>query len=154
MAQLVLIDTGTLRYVDGKPINAIGDVVAIHDDDVSLTGSGYANFKIIRVPGTAEEIRRLLESKLPTIRRVYRHYSQAGEWTFDPPEEAEAWNDGGTWRKIEKRPKYQINITVNAELENQMKAETLESEKLALLSEKVRANIAIDELNQTIITIR
>jgi len=56
MAQLVLIDTGTLRTKDGKAINAIGDLVSIHEDDVDLTGPGYAGFKVVKVPGTAEEV--------------------------------------------------------------------------------------------------
>lgn len=144
MAQLVLIDTGTLRTKDGKAINAIGDLVSIHEDDVDLTGPGYAGFKVVKVPGTAEEVRRLLDSKLPTIRKVFRSNAPAGEWTFNRPEEAEVWNDNGTWRKIEKRPKYQINIAVDAEA----------GEKLTLLTEKIRANVALDELNQTIMTVR
>jgi len=45
MAQLVLIDTGTFK----KDINEIDDIVSIHDDDVKLTGSGYTNFKIVKV---------------------------------------------------------------------------------------------------------
>ena len=29
----------------------LGDIVAIHEDDVQLTGSGYATFKIIKIKG-------------------------------------------------------------------------------------------------------
>ncbi len=113
MAQLVLIDTGTIRRVDGIAINAIGDLVSIHDDDVALTGPGYVNFKIVKVPGTAEEVRQRLDANLPEVKQAYKTNAPAGEFGFDRPEEIEVWNDGGTWRRIEKRPKYQINVTVD-----------------------------------------
>ena len=66
MAQLVLIDTGTLRYKDGKAINAIGDLVSIHEDDVDLTGPGYAGFKVVKVPGTA-----MVETKKPRFELMW-----------------------------------------------------------------------------------
>lgn len=49
MAQIVVIDTGSKRVN-----NEIGDIVAIHEDDVELTGSGYVAFKIMRVDGMAQ----------------------------------------------------------------------------------------------------
>lgn len=148
MAQLVLIDTGTLRYVDGVAINAIGDLVSIHDDDVALTGPGYANFKVVKVPGTAEEVRQRLDATMPEIKMAYKAAAPAGEFSFDRPEEIEVWNDGGTWRKIEKRPKYQINVTVDKELEGQLADEVLTKEdKLPLLAAKTTANVTVKAEN-------
>ena len=47
MAQLVLIDIGTLNIL----INETYDVVAIHEDDVELSGRGYETFRIVRING-------------------------------------------------------------------------------------------------------
>jgi len=95
MAQLVLIDTGTIRLKDGVAINAIGDLVSIHDDDVALTGPGYVNFKIVKVPGTAEEVRQRLDANLPEVKQAYKTNAPAGKFGFDRPEEIEVWNDNG-----------------------------------------------------------
>jgi len=142
MAQLVLIDTGTIRLKDGVAINAIGDLVSIHDDDVALTGPGYVNFKIVKVPGTAEEVRQRLDANLPEVKQAYKTNAPAGEFGFDRPEEIEVWNDNGVWRKIEKRPKYQINVAVDKELEGQLVDEVLTAEsKVALLAAKATPNV-------------
>lgn len=142
MAQLVLIAAGTLRVKDGVAINAIGDLVSIHDDNVSLTGPGYASFTIVKVPGTAEEVRRRLDANLPEIKQAYKTNAPAGEFGFDRPEEIEVWNDNGVWRKIEKRPKYQINIAVDKELESQLVDKVLTAEsKVSLLAAKAVPNV-------------
>ena len=142
MAQLVLIDVGTLRVKDGVAINAIGDLVSIHDDNVSLTGPGYDGFKIIKVPGTAEEVRQRLDANLPETKQAFKSSTPAGEFGFERPEEIEVWNDNGVWRKIEVRPKYQINVTVDKELEGQLVDEVLTAEsKVSLLAAKTTANI-------------
>jgi len=142
MAQLVLIDTGTIRLKDGVAINAIGDLVSIHDDDVALTGPGYVNFKIVKVPGTAEEVRQRLDATLPEVKMAYKTNAPAGEFGFDRPEEIEVWNDNGVWRKIEKWPKYQINVAVDKELEGQLVDEVLTAEsKVSLLAAKAVPNV-------------
>ena len=149
MAQLVLIDTGTLRIKDGVAINAIGDLVSIHDDDVALTGPGYVNFKIVKVPGTAEEVRQRLDANLPETKQAFKSSTPAGEFGFERPEEIEVWNDNGTWRKIETRPKYQINVAVDKELDGQLKDEVLTAEsKVSLLAAKAVANVTIKTENQ------
>lgn len=153
MAQLVLIDTGTLRVKDGVAINAVGDLVSIHDDNVALTGPGYANFKVVKVPGTAEEVRQRLDAKLPEIKKAFKSSAPAGEWSFERPEESEMWNDNGTWRKVEVRPKYQINVTVDKELEGQLVDEVLTAEsKVSLLAAKTVANITTKTENLVEIT--
>jgi len=153
MAQLVLIDTGTLRVKDGVAINAIGDLVSIHDDNVALTGPGYADFKIVKVPGTAEEVRQRLDATLPEVKQAYKTSATAGKWSFERPEESEMWNDNGIWRKIEVRPKYQINVTVDKELEGQLVDEVLTAEsKVSLLAAKTVANITTKTENLVEIT--
>ena len=149
MAQLVLIDTGTLRIKDRVAINAIGDLVSVHDDDVSLTGPGYASFKVVKVPGTAEEVRQRLDATLPKTKYAFKSSAPAGEFGFERPEEIEVWNDNGVWRKIEKRPKYQINVAVDKELDGQLKDEVLTAEsKVSLLAAKAVANVTIKTENQ------
>ena len=148
MAQLVLIDVGTLRVKDGVAINAIGDLVSVHDDDVSLTGPGYASFKVVKVPGTAEEVRQRLDANLPETKQAFKSSTPAGEFGFERPEEIEVWNDNGVWRKIEVRPKYQINVTVDKELEGQLKDEVLTAEsKVSLLAAKAVPNVTNNKDN-------
>ena len=153
MAQLVLIDTGTLRYKDGKAINAIGDLVSIHEDDVDLTGPGYAGFKIVRVPGTAEEVMQRLRAKLPKTRKAFKSSAPAGKYTFDPPEEVTVWNDNGVWRKVDVKPKYQLNIAADSDLENKLTDKNLSTNaKLAALEARVTPTLAVKTENLAAIT--
>ena len=149
MAQIVLIDTGTLR----EGLNSIGDIVSIHEDDV-LLGPSYAGFKIIAVPGTAQEVVSLINSKIPVTKSVYRTKVGAGEWTDERPEEKEAWNDGGTWRAIESRPKYQVNLAVTKELESAVADKALTAGgKLSLIGAAATSNLATALVNRTALTI-
>jgi hypothetical protein len=145
MAQIVLIDKGTLR----EGINEVGDVVSIHDDNVYLDPRSYGGFKVVNAPGTKEEVEARLASSLPQTKRVFRSSTPAGEWGDTPPEEAEVWNDNGTWRKVEKRPKYQINLPVTEELTNALSDRVLEApSKLSLLGSAAQSNLAAHADNQ------
>lgn len=149
MAQIVCIDTGTLR--DG--INRIGDVVAIHDDDV-LLGPSYSGFKILSVPGTAQEVEALMRAKLPEVKPVFRSQAGAGEWTDERPEEKEAWNDAGTWREVTERPKYQANLAITKELEGAVSDTAMtDGGKLSLIGAAVSANLATANASTTEIKI-
>lgn len=57
MAKIVIIAMGSVRKG-----SVVGDIVGIHDDHVGLTGTGYANFDIVQVRGTAAEIKARLAS--------------------------------------------------------------------------------------------
>ena len=149
MAQIVLIDTGTLR----EGLNSIGDVVSVHDDNVVL-GPSYDTFKIIRVPGTAQEVIDLINSKIPVIKPVFRSKAPAGEWSDERPEEAMVWNDNGTWRMVEAPPKYQVNIAVTKELENAVADKALaDTSKLSILGSASTSNLATSEANKAVMTI-
>lgn len=50
MAQIVLIDQGTLR--DGV---SLGDLIAVHDDNVVL-GPAYSTYKVIKVNATVAQV--------------------------------------------------------------------------------------------------
>jgi len=104
MAQIVLIDTGTLN----TKVNAIDDIVEIQDDNVELTGSGYENFRIIKVEGkTRDEIRAILNLKQPEQNRAVRVSSD--KWCF--MEEKEVWkNSAGDWCDLIERPKYSFSM--------------------------------------------
>ena len=63
MAKLVLIAEGTQ-----KGLNTIGDLVSIHDDNVELSGAGYANFRVVNLPGiTAETVETLISENTEII---------------------------------------------------------------------------------------
>lgn len=90
-AQIVCVDTGTVR--DG--IQEIGDIVAVHDDDVQLTGRGYEHFQIIKISGTVDEALAIINGKLPELKTE---------------KDVSYWDDGGTWREIKKEPKFKCKI--------------------------------------------
>ena len=149
MAQIVLIDTGTYR----EGLNSIGDIVSIHEDDV-LLGPSYAGFKVLAVPGTAQEVVDLINSKIPETKRVFRSKVGAGEWSDERPEEKEVWNDGGTWREVAARPKYQVNIALTKELESAVADQALaDTSKLSFLGTVASSNIATAPANGTALTI-
>lgn len=149
MAQIVMIGDGTLK----SGLSYLGDVVDIYDDNVIL-GPAYSTFRVLTVPGTAKDVRTLINSKIPEIKTVFKSKAGAGEWTDVPPEEAEAWNDNGTWRKVERRPTHQINIAVTEELENAVADQMLSAEgKLSLIGAAATANIMVIPENRQAITI-
>lgn len=144
MAQIVLIDIETYR----PGLNNIGDVVSVHDDDV-LLGPSYAGFSVVEVPGTAQEVVDLINAKMPERKRVFRSKAGAGEWTDERPEEAEVWNDGGEWKRIEARPKYMANLALTQATADAMKGEGL----AVILSGSTTANLTTKAENQTSVSI-
>ena len=85
MAQMVLIDTGTLNIL----INDLGDVVAAHEDDVELTGMGYEPFRVVSITNvTVSQLLDIYSSLIPEIRMAYKPLAPPGKWTFtviEPP---------------------------------------------------------------------
>jgi hypothetical protein len=153
MAQIVL----TQRVREGV-VMFIGDVVEIQDDNVELSGPGYANHKIIQVKGmTAKEVRDKLQSLQPEQTEVYKTKTAADKWGFGRPEEKQVWKDGETWRDLAIRPKYQTNLaalgdTDIADLNDVMgsvssKAVTLELKAVINLKEIEANKVAVDDLN-------
>jgi hypothetical protein len=154
MAQIVL----TQRVRDGV-VMFIGDVVEIQDDNVELSGPGYANHKIIQVKGmTEKEVQDKLQSLMPIYERAYRSKTAANTWGFDQPEGKEVWKDGEIWRDLAVHPKYQINLaslgdTDIADLKDELgsvssKAVTLELKSVINLKEIEANKMAVDDLNK------
>ena len=85
------------------------DVFTIHDDDVELTGPGYANCYIVHAEGkTAKEVNTILNAKQPEVRTAQR-LPVADKWTF--LEEKQVWkNSEDKWCDLVKRPKYSITF--------------------------------------------
>lgn len=144
MAQIVSIDTGTKRNN-----NEIGDIVAVHEDDVDLGGGGYSTFKIIQVKGiTLSELSIAINLKIPKQQPVYR-MPVADTWSPTPPEEKTVWKDtNGKWQFLEKQPKYALTIKDMTaqditDLDSGVKTRT---EKLIIL-DKVQEKISLDSVN-------
>ena len=110
MAKIVCIDTATAK----TGISEVGDVISIHDDNVELTGPGYANAKIVQVDGiTALEVRAILNAKIPETKIAHR-LPVAGKWCF--MEEKQVWKDAtGNWCDLINRPKYALSLKNLAE---------------------------------------
>lgn len=69
-AQIVCIDTGT--YHNG--INNIGDIVAIHEDDVNLS-SAYSTFKVIQIVGITK-LEVLEKLPISTVNKISKYSCQ------------------------------------------------------------------------------
>jgi len=114
MAQIVCIDTGTLR----KDICEIDDIVEIQEDNVELSGRGYEHFSVIKVEGIkAQEIKDKFNAKLPEMQEK----DNKTYWL----------NADGKWCELVNKPKYSFSFTDVAEADRT----TLES-KIALLTTK------------------
>jgi len=125
MAKIVCIAAGTIR----PGICEIGDIVAIHDDKVELTGSGYVNFTVYAFPGlTSEEVRESLAKLRPEENTAFKAEAVAGKWSLDRPEEKRVWKDPADtkWKFLEAPPKYKLTM-----------AYVTEAAKLSLADDKV-----------------
>jgi len=133
VAQVVLIAAGTAR----PGICAVGDVVAIHDDDVELSGAGYTHLKVVRVQGvTAADLRVMFAAIEPSRKEENETYY---------------WLDGATWKEIKAPPKYAISSAGWTEQDETDLASTLTSAaaREAILA-KVEEKIHLDPNNQTL----
>jgi len=114
VAQIVLIDTGNLNIL----INETYDVVAVHEDDVDLSTSGYTGYRVVKITGiTADQIKEILSAKVPEVRTAYKQIASPSKWTFleleesDIEERKEVWlNTDAKWYFLEDRPKYSVKI--------------------------------------------
>jgi len=92
MAQIVVRQTDILEDENQ------GDVLSIYEDDVELSGAGYASCAIIQIPGvTAAEI----------MEEVKQHVLETRTHTDGTC----AWKDGITWRDIKKHMRHRINLS-------------------------------------------
>ena len=134
MAQIVCIDTGTLRSVCG-----LGDIVTVHDDDVKLTGKGYSNFKVIKVANkTNADIRAIISSKMPELR--------------EEADETISWKSTtNRWYKLASRAKYSATTRAftNKDITDLGKVNT-PIHKVNSILDKMLENIHLDPLNFTI----
>ncbi len=108
MAKVVLIAEGTVR----PGINAVGDVVSIHDDKTTLTGPGYANLTVLHIPDmTKEQVRESLAKIRPEEANAFQTQTGVGVWSLDRPEEKKVWkNHDGKWCFLEEDPKYRFTF--------------------------------------------
>ena len=145
MAQIVRIGEGWVR--DNCKV---GDIVAIHDDNVELSGAGYENAEITKIPGvSAEEVRAKLNALTPKRAMAFKASTTA--WSFTPPEEKEVWQDAdGKWKFLSDPPKYVMNLLPDKTQETQLAdTKTSTSTRLAVLESAMQDNISTNEENST-----
>ena len=155
MAKIVCIGEGWVR-----PNCAEDDVTAIHDDDVALTGTGYALARIYKVENvTAAEVQAKFASMMPEQKPAFKS-KVAGEFTHEQPEEIRTWkNSSGKWCELKEEPKYKITLASLAteDKENLASKLVIGVQTLVILgkcSEKIHLNEVnnseIAELNEAI----
>jgi hypothetical protein len=108
----LLLYSDRLRQQDGVEI---GDIIQWLSDEVYATqmaGKGLDEFDVVDTELTQESFDLLR----PQTKRYYR--SETTEYTEDPPEEIECWEDSdGSMKKITVKPKYELKYTAGIILE-------------------------------------
>jgi len=155
MVQIVCIDTGTLR-----PNCEVNDIVAIHEDDVELSCSGYGDFKVINITRlSATQINDIFQPKIPEVRIAYKPLSPPSKWTFVQPEEnnidevKEVWlHTDSNWYFLEDRPKYSIIIPLNVSNVDDLENITIpENIKIQLIGQVSNEKIHLKSVNMMIV---
>jgi hypothetical protein len=152
MGQVVLIDIGTLN----TEVNAIGDIVEIHEDDVDLTA--YHSYKVLKVEDkTGVEIKAIINAKNPEQKRAVKVISD--KWCF--MEEKEVWkNDKDKWCDLIERPHYAFSFKDVTEADRTSLADkaTAVSVKNAILDKTVekihldtKNNVEVADLNPVVV---
>ena len=135
MAQIVCIDTGTVL----ENISEIDDVIAIHDDDVELSGAGYTLFCVLTVTNkTAEEIQAGFAAKVPEQKESEKDGKRL--WL----------HSDGKWYELAKEPKYAISLRDWTEVDRialEAKETTVEDRNIILA--KACEKIHLDNRNMT-----
>ena len=143
--QIVCIAEGT--YKPG--LNEIGDIVARHEDDVLLSGSGYASMEIIKVSSmTVSEYDTIAKAKIPEISRVYRLDARQNTWTLSNPEEKQVWrNADEKWCDLVSMPKYALNINLTAQDKEDLANTGVSKEIKSMILAKMQEKIHLDSKN-------
>ena len=151
MVYLIQIAEGTYR----PGVNNIGDVLRVGEGPALPSGPGYEGFKITVLEGvTKAEVEASLNSLLPKTKRVWRTQTGVGEWTDEPPEEKEVWNDNGTWKAVEKSPKYPFNLSLDEYDTSVLQSKEADSAtKVSQLYLKAKVNLKEAVENQTTLEI-
>lgn len=146
MAKIVLIAQGAVR----PGVCEIGDIVSIHDDDVTL-GSAYNTFTVLSFPGlTGKQIQESFTKFQPEQSRAYKTKAETDKWSLEIPEDKRVWkNQDGLWMFLETPPKYSFTLSslsaiAKTELEDD-KVDT--SVRLATLESQVKEKISLDAKN-------
>lgn len=147
MVYLIQIAEGTYR----PGVNNIGDVLRVGEGPSLPSGPGYEGFKITVLEGvTKAEVEASLNSLLPETKRVWRTQTGVGEWGDTFPEEKEVWNDGGTWKALEKSPKYQFNLPLDEYDTSVLQSKEVDTAtKVSQLYLKAKVNLKEAVENQT-----
>ena len=142
MAQAVCIAAGSVT-----PECEIDDVVSIHQNNVDLTGPGYANYYILFVANrTVTQLRNIWT--VPEKRTAIK-IPAANQWCFQ--EELRVWkNAADDWCELVNRPKYRTTIAELTPANRVAVAdpETNEAVRQTLL-QKAEEKIHLDAANLT-----
>lgn len=93
--QIVCIGLETQR--DG--ICSIWDIIEQHEDDVDLTGQGYALFEVLKVANlTKSEVEAIINLSKPEMQVD----GEGNEFWYD--------SDSGNWYQVLITPKYQLTV--------------------------------------------
>lgn len=98
-----------IKTVD-TPVKKVGDLVGVFVQGHVFSDIEHQQFNIREITGfTRQEILDWLNDNLPETRRIYRTPTGVNIWSHII-EKKEAWNDNGTWRFLENRPKFGWNF--------------------------------------------
>jgi hypothetical protein len=85
----------------------IDDFTGVFADEHVFSDLELEQFTIKKIEGfDREDIVAWLTSNSPQKQRIYRTSATANVWSITQPEKKTAWDDNGTWRFLEKDPKF------------------------------------------------
>ena len=150
MARIVLINAGIQKV----GVNNIGDFSDVFPDEHPLTSTIFEKFDVLDVPCmSVEEVKQIAYSKKPELKRIWNYPVQG--YSDVPVEQEEAWNDKGSWRKLNEaygeRPNVAALLPTDIEILKDPK--TPKATAAALLLEKLTYVFITDIQNQEEITI-
>lgn len=119
MVKLALIDT--LTYRDG--LNNMNDCVCIRDSSHQFDPNEINLFNIVDVSGTVSTVKSEMRASLPEMKQVIQN--EKDEWVETTPALLDSgnpikviWQDGATWKEIQKMPKYMARYSSGSWAEN------------------------------------
>jgi hypothetical protein len=125
-----------------------GDLIELTNSETVL-GPAYDDFLVFDLGDDVkqEDLALAIKEKAPTVKQIIKSNAPQGEWSFEPLEVAEVYQDGKDWKLIDKMPASSFNFdpAILASLPSS------KNEKIEILKQAITWNAK--EKNQTVTTV-
>ena len=144
MGKILFIGAGQKRDE-----NEVGDYVRSTNSEL---GPGYASFDIIDVPGVdALILDARMKARFPETRTIYKSALVPDEWGDSEPEMRKTWNDSGTWKFFDAKPKHRVNIRLTARVRSDLSDSGIDGATRLAILDKASHNIKRNPENEILV---